>query len=107
RDATAAVAQRLLRESPSIRILASSREVLGVPGESTYKVPNLSMPIVGEVFSVEQLSQYEAVRLFIERAQALRPDFVVTNENAPALADICHKLDGIPLAIELAAARVR
>ena len=65
------------------------------------------MPKIELKPSIEQLTQYEAVRLFIERAQAVKPDFTVTNENAPAVAEICWRLDGLPLAIELAAARIR
>src|SRR4029434_9708553 len=81
-------------------------------GEATFPVPTLTMLDVRlEKLSgpdiAERLSQYEAVKLFIERATAGRPDFAVTNANAPALAEICSRLDGIPLAIELAAARVR
>ena len=88
-------------------ILASSREALNVAGEQTYRVPSLSLPDPKQAQTVESLSQYEAVRLFIERAQAVQPSFAVTNGNAPAVAQVCFRLDGIPLALELAAARVR
>jgi predicted ATPase/class 3 adenylate cyclase len=110
--ATAALAMDLLRECPRLRILATSRHSLGLPGEMTYPVPPLAMldvrlePLSGPDIA-QRLSQYEAVKLFIERATAVRPDFTVTNANAPALAEICSRLDGIPLAIELAAARAR
>ena len=95
-----------------LKILATSRHSLGIAGEATFPVPTLTMFDVRlEKLSgpniAERLSQYEAVKLFIERAIAVRPDFAVTNANAPALAEICSRLDGIPLAIELAAARVR
>ena len=75
--------------------------------EREYPVPPLGLPRRKPPPTLEQLSQYEAVRLFIERAQAVKPDFAVDNENAPAVAEICRRLDGLPLAIELAAARVR
>jgi predicted ATPase/class 3 adenylate cyclase len=97
----------LLRSCPNLTILASSREGLGIAGELTYRVPSLALPDPKQRPSLEQVSQYEAVRLFIERAQFHQPAFMVTNQSAPALAAICHHLDGIPLAIELAAARVR
>lgn len=97
----------LLRASPDLKVLASSREALGVAGEQTYRVPSLSLPDRKQSDTAEQLGQYEAVRLFIERARLVLPDFSVTNENAPYVAQICYQLDGIPLALELAAARVR
>lgn len=97
----------LLRACPLLTILATSREGLGIAGEQTYRVPSLSLPDPNELLTVEQVSQYEAVRLFIERAVSSRPGFTVSNSIAPALASVCHRLDGIPLAIELAAARVR
>jgi predicted ATPase/class 3 adenylate cyclase len=110
--ATSSLAAELLRTCPRLKILATSRHSLGLAGEQTFPVPPLGMldmriqeqhgPIVAET-----LSQYDAVKLFIERATAVRPDFRVTNANAPALAEVCSRLDGIPLAIELAAARVR
>ena len=97
----------LLRDCPKLSLLVTSREALRVRGEHVYPVPPLAMPRLELKSSIEQLTQYEAVRLFIERAQAVKPDFSVTNENAPAVAEICWRLDGLPLAIELAAARVR
>ena len=110
--AVARLADTLLRACPSLRILASSREAMAIAGETTWAVPSLSLPDMwrnqwhdGEL--VEALTQYEAVRLFIDRALAVQPSFKVTNENAPAVAQICWRLDGIPLAIELAAARVK
>ncbi|MFN8524228.1 MAG: tetratricopeptide repeat protein [Chloroflexota bacterium] len=98
---------RLLASCPSLKLLVTSRSLLRVYGEHDYPVPPLRLPDLDSLPSVEWLSQYEAVRLFIERAQAVRPDFAITNENAPAVAEICVRLDGLPLAIELAAARVR
>lgn len=106
-EATAQLADSLLRACPDLHILASSREALGIGGEAIYRVPSLSLPEQTTQQTVAGLSQYEAVRLFIERAMAIQPDFTVTNQNAPALAQICSTLDGIPLAIELAAARVK
>ena len=106
-DACAQMADRLMHAAPKARILASSREALGIAGEITYQVPSLALPDLGHLPSVESLSQYEAVKLFIDRAAAAVSTFTVTNDNAPALAQICHRLDGIPLAIELAAAKVR
>ena len=97
----------LLALSPKIKILATSRAALRLYGEQEYAVPPLSLPDPEEIPSLERLSQYETVQLFIQRALAVKPDFQVTNENAPAVAEICHRLDGLALAIELAAARIR
>ncbi len=107
--ACAQLTAALLRACPQVKILATSREPLGIGGETTYRIPSLSLPTQtqAKTATAENLSQFEAVRLFIERAQAVKPDFVVTNQSAPALAQLCFHLDGIPLAIELAAARVR
>jgi predicted ATPase len=110
--ACASLAEMLLRDCPGLRILATSREGLGIAGETTWRVPSLSMPDVQQRGSgapelAAILPQYEAVRLFIDRALAVAPGFAVTNENAPSVAQICHRLDGIPLALELAAARIR
>ena len=106
-DACAHMADRILHAAPDVRILASSREALGIGGEVTYRVPSLDLPDIGHLPSVESMSQYEAVKLFIDRARAAVTTFSVTNENAPAVAQICYRLDGIPLAIELAAAKIR
>ncbi len=105
--ACASLAADLLRGCPNVHILASSREALNVAGEQTYRVPSLSLPDPKKTQTVESLSLFEAVRLFIERAQAVQPSFAVTNGNVPAVAQVCWRLDGIPLALELAAARVR
>ena len=106
-DACANMAEQILRTAVDVRILASSREALGVAGEVTYRVPSLALPDKDHLPSLETLNQYEAVKLFIDRATSAQPTFAVTNENAPSLAQVCHRLDGIPLAIELAAAKVR
>lgn len=106
-DACARMADQILHIGLDVRILASSREALGISGEVTYHVPSLGLPDISNLPPVELLSQYEAVRLFIDRATSAVPTFTVTNQNAPALAQVCHHLDGIPLAIELAAAKIR
>jgi predicted ATPase/class 3 adenylate cyclase len=98
----------LLLACPRLKLLVTSREPLNVRVEHVFPVPPLSLPARGgKSLPLEKLTQYDAVRLFIERAQAVRPDFQVTNENAPAVAEICIRLDGLPLAIELAASRIR
>jgi predicted ATPase/DNA-binding CsgD family transcriptional regulator len=106
-DACAVATETLLERCPGLSILATSRTPLGLGAETTWSVPPLSLPPVIEAEPVTALDQSDAVRLFIERARKVRPNFAVTNENAPAVAAICHDLDGIPLAIELAAARIR
>jgi len=106
-DACANMSEQILRTAVDVRILASSREALGVAGEVTYRVPSLGLPDKDHLPSLDSMNQFEAVKLFIDRATSALPSFVVTNENAPSLAQICHRLDGIPLAIELAAAKVR
>ncbi len=116
----AALVDRLLRAAPGLKVLATSRAPLHLYGEVEYAVPPLALPARDAAghFSAgtagpsgldlaTALSQYEAVRLFIARAQAARTGFAVTNETAPAVAEICWRLDGLPLAIELAAARVK
>src|SRR5438046_4402448 len=102
-DACAEVAETLLKGCPSVRILAPSREALGVPGEHAWRVPPPSLP--AGITAAEVLSS-EAGRLFLERARAVRPAFSLEDASAPAVAQICRRLDGTPLAIELAAARV-
>jgi predicted ATPase/class 3 adenylate cyclase len=98
---------RLLAAAPGLRVLATSRIPLHVRGEQEYPVPPLTTLPDGPALTAERLSQFEAVRLFIERAVAVKPEFQVTNANAPAVAQICARLDGLPLAIELAAARIK
>jgi predicted ATPase len=97
----------LLTCSPELKVLVTSRLPLRLRAEREYPVPPLDLPRRTPPPLPEQLTQSTAVQLFIERAQAVNPDFMVDNENAPAVAEICHRLDGLPLAIELAAARVR
>ncbi|HLW58299.1 MAG TPA: tetratricopeptide repeat protein [bacterium] len=104
---SAQLADTLLRTCPKLRILATSREGLRIAGEMTYTVPSLSLPDPRVLPSPRDLMQFEAVRLFAERAAFGKPGFQVTSGNAAAVAHICHRLDGIPLAIELAAARVK
>ena len=103
----APIATQLLEGSPGLRVLVSSRTVLRVYGEQEFPVPPLALPDLKALPGLAALSQFEAVRLFIERAVAVKPDFQATNENAPAIAGICERVDGLPLAIELAAARVK
>jgi predicted ATPase/serine/threonine protein kinase/DNA-binding CsgD family transcriptional regulator len=97
----------LLGACPRLKVLVTSREALHVQAEREFPVPALALPDPKHLPSLSTLSQYEAVALFIERAQAIKPDFQVNNANAPAVAEICARLDGLPLAIELAAARTR
>lgn len=97
----------LLRGCGRLRIITTSREALGVAGEAIWRVPPLSAPDPAHLPPRDRVMEFEAVRLFSERAAAVRSDFQVTDDNASAVAQVCHRLDGIPLAIELAAARVR
>lgn len=106
-DAAAELAAHLLGACPSLTILATSREPLSVPGEVVWRVPSLPTPPVGLPMDVSELSTFDAVRLFGDRARRARPGFALTQTNAAAVAEICSRLDGIPLALELAAARCR
>ena len=106
-DACAVMADALLRGCPDLRIIATSRHVLGVTGEVTVAVPPLTVPAEGQPAVPEELLQYEAVRLFTDRAVAVQPGFTLDEASGPAVAGICRRLDGIPLAIELAAVRLR
>ncbi|MBP7355167.1 MAG: tetratricopeptide repeat protein [Longilinea sp.] len=106
-DACASLAEALLEVNPQLHILASSREALGLTGENIFRVPSLEAPDPRHLPPWEQFSHCEAVRLFAERAAAAQPEFELTPDNGPAVAQICQRLDGIPLAIELAAARVK
>jgi predicted ATPase/DNA-binding CsgD family transcriptional regulator len=105
--ACASLAETLLRRCPDLRVVATSREALGVVGETLFEVPPLSLPDPHHPQAVEGLPHYEASRLFVERARTVRPEFSVTAGNAMAIAQVCYRLDGMPLAIELAAARIR
>jgi predicted ATPase/class 3 adenylate cyclase len=100
-------ANTVLQEAPEVKILATSRELLGLAGETVYLVPSMETPEPKQLPPIQTLQQFEAVRLFTERASAVLPAFTVTETNSQAVAQICWRLDGIPLAIELAAARVK
>ncbi len=106
-DAAASLAEFLLAACPALVVLATSREALGVEGELSWQVPPLSLPQGGSAPTAAALVASDAVKLFEQRAQLVRPSFRVTDENAPAVLTICQRLDGLPLAIELAAARMR
>ena len=106
-EACAKLAEALLRSCPELRILATSREALGITGEVTWFVPSLSVPDLRHLPAFESLPQYESARLFLERTAAVKPTFEVTEQNAGVVAQICYRLDGIPLALELAAARTK
>jgi predicted ATPase/class 3 adenylate cyclase len=103
-EAAGRLAADLLRECPEVRILATSREALGIAGEQVWPLAALELPSADA--PLEQLAQSASVQLFAERARAVQPGFVVDSSNASAVAEICRRLDGIPLALELAAARV-
>jgi predicted ATPase/DNA-binding winged helix-turn-helix (wHTH) protein len=102
----AEIVEALLRGAPALRIVATTREALGVSGETIWRVPSLSLPAASASVSVKALVESEATQLFIERASAVAPSFAPSSDNADAIVRICRRLDGIPLAIELAAARV-
>jgi predicted ATPase len=104
-NASATLIDALLRECPSLQVLTTTREPLAADGETIWRIPSLSLP--PEDAGEGDLMDAEAVRLFVDRAQAARPGFALTEANGPAVADLCRRLDGIPLAIELAAARLR
>ena len=103
-ETCAQIAEQLLRSSPRLKMIASSREPLGISGETVYRVPSLKVPRLPQV-TPEMLEEYESVQLFVDRARAANPKFKLTDQNAPSVAQICSRLDGIPLALELAAAR--
>lgn len=102
----AGLADRLLHECADLKIMSTSREVLGVPGEWIFQVPTLSLPDSQREATIQILA-YEAIRLFVERSKAVNSEFSLSDQNAAAVAQICRSLDGIPLAIELAAARIK
>jgi predicted ATPase/class 3 adenylate cyclase len=104
-DASAKIADDFLKVAPNIKIIASSREALGINGETVYRVPSLSLPEQAEV-AKDAAMGFESVQLFVDRASASKRNFQLSDENAPSVAQICSRLDGIPLAIELAASRI-
>ncbi|HLY67543.1 MAG TPA: BTAD domain-containing putative transcriptional regulator, partial [Chloroflexota bacterium] len=111
-QACAQLSEVLLRSCAGLRVLATSRQALGIGGETAYRVPSLRQPDPHALFLAEKelvsvSAGYDAVRLFVERARSQRSDFALTRHNGLAAVDVCHRLDGIPLAIELAAAQVR
>ena len=106
-EACARLVESVLCACPDLRILASSREALGITGEVAFRVPSLSLPDLHDLSAVDHLADYEAVRLFVERGTLALPSFAMTPDNALAVAQVCRRLDGIPLAIELAAAKVK
>lgn len=106
-DECARIANLLLRACPELRILASSRESLGIAGERVLRVPSLAVPDLRTLPPLDELAHFASVQLFAERAASVQPGFQLTPQNAPAVAQISCRLDGIPLALELAAARVR
>ena len=105
--ACAHLVETLLRSCPGLHILTTSREAFNTPGETIWLVPSLGVPDAYHLPPIEGLVKYESVQLFIERATSVLPAFRLTQENAQALVQVCHRLDGLPLAIELAAARVK
>jgi len=106
-EACAHLVGEIVRRTSNITVLTTSRDRLGMTGELTYRVPSLTVPDTSETMTPETALRYEAVRLFVERTKLVRPHFGVTTENAASLASLCYRLDGIPLAIELAAPRLR
>ena len=113
-DACAQVARQLLTEAPKLRILATSREALAMAGETIYPVSGLAWPSSSKAIvpdgqgrlDLQALMDYDAVRLFVERARSISPNFTLTFENAPSVTEVCRRLDGLPLALELASARI-
>jgi predicted ATPase/transcriptional regulator with XRE-family HTH domain len=106
-EACAQIADSLLHAAPRLKILATSREALGIAGETAYRVPSLPLPNPRQLQDLDALAQNDCVHLFVDRAMAAYPSFRLKEKNAPAIADICRRLDGIPLAIELASARTK
>jgi predicted ATPase/class 3 adenylate cyclase len=106
-EACAQIGESLLQACPNLRILATSREALGIAGETAYRVPSLTTPSLGPLPPLDKLEKVDAMRLFIERAATAKAGFALTPDNALYLAQICSRLGGIPLALELAASRVK
>lgn len=105
-EATARLVTHLLRQCPDLRLLVTSREALNIDGEQIWVVPSLGFPTGNAPLPASQLRKFDAIQLFVERARAVSPDFKLTDANAATVAQVCKRVDGIPLAIELAAARV-
>jgi predicted ATPase/class 3 adenylate cyclase len=106
-ETCAQLSDYFLHTCPKLKIIVSSREALGIDGEAVYRVPSLSLPSAEDGGGSKSLMDYESIRLFTERATKANPQFMLTKDNAPYVTQICERLDGIPLAIELAAARVK
>lgn len=98
---------KLVQSAPGVKVLVTSRIALGLRGTQEFPVPPMSLPDRHHLPALERLTGYEGIRLFVERAAALKPGFEINKSNAPAIVEICHRLDGLPLAIELAAARIK
>ncbi len=107
RAACIRLADALLRACPALKILATSREPLGLGGEALFRVPSLPFPPLGQPLAAEGLDEFPSVRLFVDRARLVMPTYQIAAHNAAPIARICQRLDGIPLALELAAARVK
>src|SRR6185369_10372274 len=105
--ACAQICDTLLRACPKLKILSTSREALGITGEMPYRVPSLITADPENLPTLQQLEKVDSIHLFLERAATAKPDFVLTKDNASFVAQVCSRLDGIPLAIELAASRVK
>ena len=106
-DEVSVLVNRILGQAPGVRILATSREPVGITGETLYAIPPMSTPAADEPVRVEQLESFEAVALFVARARNVVPGFALDADNAPVVAQLCTQLDGMPLAIELATTRLR
>lgn len=105
-NACSQIIEQILKSTEDVTILCTSREALNVADEVAWRVPSLSLPENGKELSVNEVNQYEAVQLFVTRAKNKQPDFILSDQNAGPVLQICNRLDGIPLAIELAASRV-
>jgi predicted ATPase len=104
-ETCAYLVNHFISHCPTLKVIASSREALGITGETIFRVPPLNLP-EAEQSTLERVQNSEAVQLFVDRARAIKSNFTLTRHNAPAVAQICRRMDGIPLALELAAARV-
>jgi len=105
-ESCAILAESLLQSCPKLKVIATSREELGVAGETPWRVPSLPVPDPDRLPALEQIAESTAVALFVDRAQTASPSFQLTKDNAPLVVEVCQRLDGIPLAIELAASRL-